>query len=62
MPLGLVDEDMEMLNLAQGMIDSILWSCPDSCEPVKLGDCNSTCIGSCSGTCWRSCSGGAQYY
>lgn len=60
MSLGLVREDMEMLDLAKDIIEKNLVYNPDSCEPMKFGDCGSTCYGNCSGTCWTDCSGSCK--
>jgi hypothetical protein len=60
MSLGLVREDIEMLELAKDIIEKNLVYNQDSCEPMKFGDCGSTCYGSCSGTCWTDCIGSCK--
>lgn len=57
MVLGLPNEDMEMLYMAQDVINKVLPSSLDSCEPVELSGCGYTCYAGCEGTCGGSCSG-----
>jgi hypothetical protein len=56
MSLGLPNEDMEMLDAAQGIIEKVLesFSSENPRGPVMFcsGDCSGTCLGACAGGCW----------
>jgi hypothetical protein len=58
MSLGLLREDIEMLNVANDIIEKLTSSSPDPCTPVAF--CGYSCQGSCTGSCSGGCSGGSN--
>jgi heterodisulfide reductase subunit C len=58
MSLGLLSEDMEMLNAAQNIIEKLASSSPIPYTHVEYcTGCDGTCTSSCSGNCSGGCAG-----